>query len=207
LQDYIHGLAVVARTADLAKFSPDSPDIPRRRRVIRFAFVVVATCTLSDVAHGQQRDLSLLDYHTTVPAGWTSRAPSSTSRLAEFVIPETAAGSAEVVVYFFGPRQGGNVDANLARWRSQFSNPDSSPVYERVTRDSSGAFPLTIAEYRGSYRRGIGAGSADSVRAGQELIAAIVETPRGVMFIQMFGPIARVVAERETYMRLLKDLK
>jgi hypothetical protein len=76
-----------------------------------------------------------------------------------------------------------------------------------VTRDSSGAFPLTFAEYRGSYRRGIGAGSADSVRAGQELIAAIVETPRGVLFIQLFGSIARVVQERDSFMAFVKGLR
>jgi hypothetical protein len=173
----------------------------------QLAVMIVASALVPAAARAQQRDLSLLDYHTSVPAEWTTRAPSSSSRLAEFVLPETAAGSAEVVVYFFGPRQGGNVDANLARWKSQFSNPDGSPVSEVVTRDSSGAFPLTFAEYRGSYRRGIGAGSADSVRAGQELIAAIVETPRGVMFVQMFGTIARVAAERDTFMRFVKDLK
>jgi hypothetical protein len=169
--------------------------------------VVGAGLLVASVAHAQGRDLSLLDYHTSVPAEWTARAPSSSSRLAEFVLPETTAGTAEVVVYFFGSRQGANVDANLGRWKSQFSNPDSSPVYERVTRDSSGAFPLTFAEYRGNYRRGIGAGSADSVRAGQELIAAIVETPHGVMFIQLFGTIARVAAERDTFVAFVKNLK
>ena len=169
--------------------------------------IVVASAMLAAEAQAQQRDLALLDYHTSVPAAWTTRAPSSSSRLAEFVLPTTTAGAGEVVVYFFGPRQGGNVDANLARWKSQFSNPDSSPVSEAVTRDSSGAFPLTFAEYRGSYRRGIGAGSADSVRAGQELIAAIVETPRGVLFIQLFGSIARVAAERDTFVAFVKGLK
>jgi hypothetical protein len=171
------------------------------------AVIVIASAVLASEAQAQQRDLSLLEYHTSVPAAWTTRAPSSSSRLAEFVLPMTTAGSGEVVAYFFGPRQGGNVDANLARWKSQFSNPDSSPVSEVVTRDSSGAFPLTFAEYRGSYRRGIGAGSADSVRAGQELIAAIVETPRGVLFIQLFGSIARVVQERDSFMAFVKGLR
>ena len=36
-------------------------------------------------------------------------------------------GRAEVVVYFFGKGQGGNVDANLARWKGQFSTSDGSP--------------------------------------------------------------------------------
>jgi hypothetical protein len=75
-----------------------------------------------------------------------------------------------------------------------------------VSRDSSGKFPLTIAEYSGTYRRGIGAGSADSVRAGQMLIATIVETPRGTMFVQLFGPAAGVSGERDTFIKFVKGI-
>ena len=156
----------------------------------------------------QGAPLTLLDYHTTVPPIWISRTPSSSSRLAQFVVPGAdSAGNAEVVVFFFGASQGGNVEANLTRWRGQFSSSDSSPAFESVSRDSSGTFPLTIAEYRGSYRRGIGAGSADSVRTRQTLIATVVETPRGVLFIQLFGPSERVALARSDFLRFVKDLK
>jgi hypothetical protein len=151
---------------------------------------------------------SYLGYSAVVPARWTYRQPSSTSRLAEYVVHgDTPATDAEVVVYFFGPQMGGNVEANLGRWRAQFSTPDGSKVPEVVTRDSTGAFPLTFAEFRGTYRRGIGAGSADSVRTGQTLIAAIVETPKGTLFIQLFGPSARVEAERAAFQGFVRSLK
>ena len=148
--------------------------------------------------------ITLLDYKATVPPAWVSKTPSSTSRLAQFIVP--GSDSAEIVVFFFGASMGGNVDANLTRWRGQFSNGDTKPASERVTRDSSGTFPLTIAEYSGTYRRGIGMGSADSVRADQTLIATIVETPRGAMFIQLFGPSARVSTERDTFLKFVKGI-
>jgi len=153
-------------------------------------------------AHAQT-PVTFLDYHTTVPAGWTARAPSSSSRLAEYNV----SGGAEVVVYFFGKQQGGNVEANLTRWRGQFSTPDGSKVPETVMRDSSGSFPITIAEFRGTYRRGVGMGSADSVRTGQTLDAAIVETPHGTLFIQLFGPSAGVAAEKDKFVRFVKELR
>jgi hypothetical protein len=170
-------------------------------------WILAALTVAAPPLSAQSREIQLLDYHAGVPGTWTSRAPSSSSRLAEFVVPATVAGTAEVVVFFFGPQQRPNVDANLTRWRGQFSNPDNSPVAQLVSRDSSGAFPLTFAEYRGTYRRGIGAGSADSVKTGQALIASIVETPKGVMFIQLFGTAARVEAERETFVRFVKGIK
>jgi hypothetical protein len=163
---------------------------------------------LSLDALAQGASIKLLDYQTIAPAKWVSRPPTSSARLAMFTVPGSdSASNAEVVVYSFGSTPGGNVAANLERWRSQFSTPDGSPVPEKVTRDSSGAFPLTIAEYRGTYRRGVGAGSADSVRTGQALVSAIVETPRGALFIQLFGPAAPVLAERDTFVRFVKGLK
>ena len=150
----------------------------------------------------------LLGYRTKAPAAWLPRPPASSSRLAQFVLHGSDASSdAEVVVFFFGAAQGGNVDANVARWRSQFSTPDGSPVPETIARDSSGAFPVTTAEFRGTYRRGVGAGSADSVRTGQTLVAAIVETPRGTLFIQLFGPTATVAAHRAEFAKFVRELK
>jgi len=174
----------------------------------RLAFVaLIALGSARVVAAQAGSNVELLGYHTTVPASWTPRTPSSSSRLAEYVLPHSAAGDGEVVVYFFGKAMGGNVDANLARWRGQFSTSDGSPVPETITRDSTGKFPLTFAEFRGAYRRGIGAGSADSVRTGQTLIAAIVETPNGALFIQLFGASARVAAEKDTFGRFVRDLR
>jgi hypothetical protein len=173
-----------------------------------FAISAIAAAACVRDIHAQGSSITLLDYRTTVPSGWVARAPSSTSRLAQFVLPgPDSASGAEVVVFFFGKAQGGNVEANLARWRDQFSTPDGSPVPERVTRDSSGTVPITIAEFRGTYRRGIGAGAADSVRTGQALVAAIAETPRGTLFIQLFGAAPRVAREREAFVQFVKGLK
>ena len=155
-----------------------------------------------------QATVSILDYRASVPSGWTTVKPSSSSRLAQFMVGGAdSVNRTEVVVFFFGQAQGGNVEANLTRWRGQFSSPDGSPVSEKVMRDSSGAFPITIAEYRGTYRRGVGTGSADSVRTGQALVAAIVETPRGALFAQLFGPAARVTSEREAFVQFVKGIK
>jgi hypothetical protein len=157
---------------------------------------------------GAQAPVTLLGYHTTVPAGWTPRPASSSMRLAEFVTPgPDSLSRAEVVVYFFGVGQGGTVASNIARWKAQFSTTDGSPVPEIVTRDSTGAFPVTYAEFRGTYARGIGAGSPETARTGQTLVAAVAETPRGTMFIQLFGPSERVAAQRDAFVRFVKGLE
>ncbi len=174
--------------------------LPRARALAIITIVAVSPALLP----AQDTRATFLDYHTTVPAGWTSRSPSSSMRLAEY----STGGTAEVVVYFFGKGQGGPPDANLARWKSQFSNPSGGAVYESVTRDTGGLFPLTIAEYRGSYARGIGTGAdADAARPDHILIAVVAETPRGTLFFQCFGPSAAVSTQRTAYMTFVRGLK
>ena len=183
-------------------------DMGKLRPTIRTFIMTGALAASFAATSAAQTTVTLLDYKTTVPAGWTPRTPSSNMRLAEYTIAGAdATNGAEVVVYFFGKGQGGNVEANLARWKGQFSTPDGSPVPETVTRDSTGAFPITFAEYRGTYARGIGAGDASQAKTGQILLAGIAETPRGTLFIQLFGPAARVAAERDAFMRFVRGLR
>jgi hypothetical protein len=169
----------------------------------------LAACAgIAPIAARAQTTVSLLGYTTAIPTGWVSRAPASAMRLAEYTVAAPNGGTgAEVVVYFFGKGQGGNVQANLARWKAQFSTPDGSPVPETITRDSTGAFPITFAEYRGTYARGIGMGSPETAKPDQRLLAGIAETPRGTMFIQLFGPAERVSAERDNLMTFVRGLR
>ena len=163
---------------------------------------------LVPLAAHAQATINLLDYSATVPAGWLIAPATSSMRLAQYTIP--AAGGqtgAEVVVYFFGKGQGGNVDANLTRWKAQFSTPDGSAVYEKVTRDTASAIPLTVAEYRGTYARGIGAADAANAKPGQSLIAVIAETPRGTQFFQLFGATANVTKQRDALIAFARSLK
>lgn len=179
------------------------------RRSLRTMAVALALLPASLVASAQAPTVTLLEYRAKVPAGWTSRTAASTMRLAEFIVPFPGGkDTAEVVVYYFGAGQGGGIEANLARWKSQFSDPTGKPVYEKVTRDSSGTSPLTIAEYRGTYARGIGAGSAPgAARPNTTLIAAVAETPRGTLFFQLFGPTKAVDAARSAYLGFVRGLK
>lgn len=156
----------------------------------------------------QDSTVTFLGYRTTVPRAWRARPAESRMRLAQYVVAGTdTTNGAEVVVYFFGKGQGGSVEANLARWKAQFSEPDGSPVPERITRDSSGSFPITFAEYRGTYARGIGAGAAPpDARPDQALIAGIAETPRGTLFIQLFGPAADVAVQRSAFLGFVRGL-
>jgi hypothetical protein len=51
----------------------------------------------------------------TAPAGWSAKGPAP-MRAATYTVDD-----AECVVYFFGQGQGGSVEANMTRWKGQFT--------------------------------------------------------------------------------------
>ncbi len=185
------------------------PNLPRLRPLACAAATLAVLSALRPLPAHAQSTASLLGYQTTVPAGWVSSQPSSSMRLAEYKVP--AVGTAlpfEAVVYFFGPGQGGSPEANLARWKSQFSNPAGGPVAETVAHETVRGIPYTIAEYRGTYARGVGMGSgADAARPDHILIAVVAETPKGTLFFQCYGPSAAVEQQRAACLSFARGLK
>src|SRR6266404_2072893 len=68
------------------------------------------------------------DLRFKTPGGWLSETPSSSMRVAQYRLPAAEGDSeaASLVVYYFGPGQGGSVEANLDRWISQILQADGS---------------------------------------------------------------------------------
>jgi len=152
--------------------------------------------------------ISLLAYVATAPSTWQGRQPGSTMRLAEFTAPARGdAAGAEVVVYFFGPGQGGTVEANVERWTNQFTDDAGNHPVATVTSETATAFPTTFVQLRGNYSRSIGTGDSAAARPDQILHAAVVETPRGNLHVQMHGPAASVTAEEPAFRGFVRSIR
>lgn len=141
------------------------------------------------------------------PAAWRQTPPTSQFRLAQWLVPGKG-GDAEAVVFYFGPGQGGSVQANIERWASQFTAADGKPVTPKIERGKVGALPLTTVELQGNYARNIGTGmQGGQQRPEQMLISSVVESPRGNVTFQLYGPRATVEANRAAFMAMVKAMK
>ena len=156
---------------------------------------------------GGGQPVTLLEYEATVPPSLVARPATSSMRLAEWSVSRTDGTSAEVIVYYFGEGQGGSADANIARWSSQFTGPDGGPVTPRVGTLDGTAFLTTIADYEGAYARSIGMGSPATAEPDQALFAAVVETPRGNLFLQLFGDRVAVDETREDFLEMVGSIR
>ncbi len=154
--------------------------------------------------------VELLGLRSAVPAHWQAQPPQSDMRLAQFSVGDPGAeadtaGGAEMVVYYFGPTQGGTLEANVERWQSQFTGPDGGPVEPEIT-ELGGNFEATLVSLRGSYARGVGMGPGDTALSDRMLLAGIVETPEGKLYPQLHGPADLVAAERPAFVAFIGGL-
>jgi len=170
-----------------------------RRSLALLVALLLAACG-SDRGVPNGTPVALLDYEALVPPSFVARPSTSSMRLAEFGVPRSDGASAEVIVFYFGQGQGGSVDANIARWSSQFTGPDGAPVAPRIGTLEGAEFPTTIAEFEGAYARGVGAGGPPIPDQG--LTAAIVETPTGSLFLQLVGDRVAVADAREDFLAM-----
>src|SRR5688500_6010924 len=101
-----------------------------------------------------------------VPAGWTSEAPTSSMRIAEFTLPRATGDSddASVTVLFCGGSQGGNVQASIDRWIGQMAQPagqPSSKVAKTAPSTTASGLKLSIVDVSGTYVAEVAPGSSE----------------------------------------------
>ena len=152
-------------------------------------------------AHGQG-----LSWKT--PAGWAEEAPTSSMRRAQYRI-QGPGGSAECVVFYFGPGQGGDAQANAARWASQFHRADGGPVGDALkTRDIKvGDIPVVLVEVAGTYVGGMGSGPSGAEQPNYMLLGAIARGPDANWFFRATGPRATLEAQRTAFDGLIRSIK
>jgi hypothetical protein len=144
----------------------------------------------------------------TAPAGWKSEA-ARPMRAATYSVPPAPGDQTggEVVINYFGPGQGGTVNANIERWKNQVLGPDGKPAAAIVTqRDAN--IGMTTIDVSGSYS-GMGGPmmASPKVVPGYRLLGAIVEGPGGNVFVKFTGPAKTVEANRQKFDALLASFE
>ena len=140
------------------------------------------------------------------PSTWVATPPSSPMRRAQYRIPGPR-GEAECVVFYFGPGQGGDPQANAERWSAQFANADGSKAPLQTRAGKVGGMDVLFVETRGTYQAGAMAGGPVEPKPGHALLGAIVQGPDANWFFKLTGPAATVEAERGAFETMIASMK
>lgn len=145
----------------------------------------------------------------TAPAGWKAEGPRP-MRAATYSIAavEGDQGVAECVVNYFGPGQGGGIEANIERWRGQVLGADGKPAPAKVDKTTVRGIAITKIDASGTYT-GMGgpmmAGSKPVT--GYRLLGAIAEGPGGSVFFKLTGPAKTIAAQQKSFEQLLASIQ
>lgn len=171
----------------------------------RLAAIFLACLALAAQAQAL-KSVRVLDWLIPVPAGWTPQVPSSTMRVAQFTAGSKL-GAADIAVFHFGLAGGGTVQENIDRWASQFLDGAGKPVKPAVEKGSASGMPVTWVALDGRYARGVGTGPQGPGAANQSLRVAVLETPAGNLFFQLWGDRAAVAAQERAFRGAVSGLR
>ncbi|MEW6755778.1 MAG: hypothetical protein AB1505_33085 [Candidatus Latescibacterota bacterium] len=148
----------------------------------------------------------------TVPEGWRSQAPTSSMRVAEYVLPGTASGApdATLAVFYFGSAQGGSVEANIERWYGQFTQPGGGSTREKSRRweETVQGMPVTLVDISGTFDGGgMGMGAPAGPQENYRMLGAIVAGPQGSVFCKLTGPAATVARWEESFAQYVRSMR
>jgi hypothetical protein len=145
----------------------------------------------------------------TAPAGWTNEG-SRPMRAATYTIAPASGdkASAECGVYFFGPGQGGTVEANLDRWKGQFKGADGKVASAQVAKRTVHGLVVTTIDIAGEYSGMAGPMAASTAAVpGYRLLGAIVVGPGGNVFVKFTGPAKTIAANQQKFEQLLSSFQ
>ncbi len=143
-----------------------------------------------------------------MPEGWEKKPPASSMRAGEFHIKGDNNESALVVFSHFPGGQGGDVNSNLERWKSQFRNPETGgePEFKKHPPRKVAGMTVHVLSIVGTYSDGMPGSGQATERTGYAMRGAIVEGPQGSVFIKMTGPFDVVNSTRDQWYQLVDGM-
>ena len=131
------------------------------------------------------------------PVSWKKTEPAS--RIVEFEIAVPMAEGDEKDGRLTIMGAGGSIEANIDRWKGQFSQEDGSSTsdHTKVDEIEVDGVKVHMVDITGTFRDQRGPVAPAVQREGYRMLAAIVETDvAGNYFLKLYGP-AKTIAENE----------
>jgi hypothetical protein len=170
--------------------------------------LIALACVLSfhDIAGAQKAELKF-----RVPAGWVEEERTSSMRVAQYKLPKAEGDTedASLVLYYFGPGQGGSTAANIDRWLAQMKQADGTAA--KGAKDEqlvANGLKVTTVDVSGTYVAETAPGSGTfHNKPAYRLRAAVVETPNGSYFVKLVGPEKTVAQWNDSFVSYIKSFE
>ncbi len=163
----------------------------------------------ADDAKGKPEQISVFKSGTLIVPATFKRVPVK-SRIIEHEFQAQAgegddAKTARVTMM----AAGGDVEANIARWKSQFTGVDEEA--QKTEELKIGEWKVYIVDVAGSFKDSMGGGPFSGGRVVERtdyaMASAILVHPEGrKYFVKMIGPASVVKENREAFVKMIKSI-
>lgn len=167
--------------------------------------------TADDSSRDSLVELELADgaFRMQAPESWNSIEPKSNMIEVEFKIPMADGDDAEKDGRLTIMAAGGGIDANISRWKGQFSQPDGSSIDDKTTVQEIevSGMKTHMVDITGTFAERANMTAPPTMRDNYRMLAAIVETGKQQYFIKFYGGAATVEANKENFEEFIKSFE
>lgn len=146
-------------------------------------------------------------YKLTAPEGWVSKQPRTKIVEHEFAVPAVKGDELDGRVTVMGAA--GSIDANIERWHKQFTQPDGSNTKDKAKTEKKkiAGQDVIVVDISGTYMDAPGPQAPGVPRKDYRMLAAIVQTKNGNVFIKFYGPQKTVTENAAGFNKMLDSLE
>jgi hypothetical protein len=164
--------------------------------------VLFAAFILAPVRAEDPDTIKVSEFTFSFSKPWIRQQVTSPMRAGQFTYDhaEEALADVDMVIFFFGAGQGGGTQANIDRWLSQFEGAPESKTEEK----EMGGKQVTLVTAKGTYLDSMGGPMGPKTpKPDYTMLAAILPSPEGDVFLKVTGPNASVAAMQEAFMAFI----
>ena len=168
------------------------------------ATLIVLASQVFGTAAEAPKTFSVSEFTFTRPANWEWVPANSPMRKAELKVEsKDKKDTAEVIFFYFGESNGGGAQANVDRWLSQFKEPREK-LNSKVDTAKINNHTVTFVQAEGTYMSGM-PGGPKTPQPNSMLVGAILESPKGNVFVRMTGPSGLVKESQAEFKKMIES--
>ena len=148
---------------------------------------------------GDDETITVSEFTFKYGEPWVRQQVASPMRAGQFTYDheDEKLKDVDLVIYFFGAGQGGGIQSNIARLIGQF---EGTPKYS-IDKKSFGGKDVTFLEASGTYMESMGGPFSGNKTSQPDytMLAAILPSDEGAVFLKLTGPNDSVEALKEDF--------
>ena len=143
----------------------------------------------------------------TAPKSWTRKEPQTSIVEYEFAIPAVEGDAQGGRMTVMGAL--GSIDANIDRWKGQFSQPDGENKDKaRIKKKQIAGLDVHLVDISGTFKDQRGPFAPATERPNYRMLAAIIETKNtGNYFVKFYGPEKTVAKNEKAFNEMIESLE